>query len=157
MSDYPDVKTLKLISTNVELQGCIKNWCEEKKIHFEWTRSEMSSDKTPILKKSFDWLPYSVQVFLWLLKYLFERWSLRGVGVNEWKKEKSEITFISYLYNLHPDSYQKGYFGSDYWADLPQALSSNNLRSKWLHIYIKNSMTPSASSAANLVKKVELK
>ena len=31
VSDYPDVKTLKLISTNVELQGCIKNWCEEKK------------------------------------------------------------------------------------------------------------------------------
>ena len=70
-------------------------------------------------------------------------------------KEKSEITFISYLYNLHPDSYQKGCFGSDYWADLPQALSSNNLRSKWLHIYIKF-YDALRESAAVLLKRLNL-
>ena len=70
-------------------------------------------------------------------------------------EKEIEITF-TYLYNLHPDSYQKGYFGSDYWADLHQDLSSKNLRSKCLHIYIKNSMTPSASSAAVLLKRLNL-
>ncbi|MDG1157461.1 MAG: hypothetical protein P8M81_07705 [Litorivicinaceae bacterium] len=42
---YPSIKTLKLISANVEIQSCIKKWCQEKNIHFEWKQSNRSSVK----------------------------------------------------------------------------------------------------------------
>ena len=89
---------------------------------------------------------------LWLFKYLIDRWPLRGVGMEEWKNGTSQITFVSYLFNLHPKAAQLGRFGSAYWTELPKILDEEKIQSSWLHTYVKNSVVPNATAAQELLQ-----
>ena len=83
---------------------------------------------------------------------MVERWPLRGVGFKEWERGTSQITFISYLFNLQPKAARLGQFKSNYWTELPNVLDEDKIRSSWLHTYVKNSIVPNAKSAAKLIQ-----
>ena len=147
-----NIKYIELVSANHELQECLKNWCEAKKISFEWWQLPVEAKPDSLLKKTINQLPYTIQAWLWLLKYLLDRWTLRGVGVEEWRKTKSRITFVSYFFNLQSKAAQAGRFESDYWTKLPSILGEKNTLSNWLHLYVKSPIAPNANSAANILR-----
>lgn len=154
---YQNIKSIKLVSPSLELQECLKNWCRTKGIFFKCHQLVPKTEAKSALKRVFDRLPHTTQAVLWLLKYLIDRWSLRGVGVEEWKRGTSQITFVSYLFNLHPKAAQLGRFESNYWTELPKILDEEKIQSSWLHTYVKNSVAPNAKAARELLQSFNAK
>lgn len=152
VANVPKITSIKLFSSNQELQVCLEKWCEIQNICFESKRMPFKAESRIGLKRIFELLPYTMQAGVWLLKYLIDNWPLRGVGVEEWNTAKSQITFVSYFFNLQRNAAQTGHFESEYWTKLPYALSKEKIRSAWLHRYVKNSIAPTAKSAAKLIR-----
>jgi surface carbohydrate biosynthesis protein (TIGR04326 family) len=73
--------------------------------------------------------------------------------VKEWRKTDATTTFVSYLFNLVPESSNKGQYESLYWTTLTDLLHKNQHSSNWLHIYVKDSLLPSAKKASKLIKR----
>jgi surface carbohydrate biosynthesis protein (TIGR04326 family) len=151
-ADFHGIKSMKLISANPELHECLKKWCKAKGIRFECHQLANKTKAIPALKQVFNRLPHTIKAVFWLLKYLIDRWPLRGTGIEDWKKVTTAITFISYLFNLQPKAARVGRFESNYWTELPNVLDKEKIQSSWLHIYVKNSVTPNAKSAAKLLQ-----
>ena len=147
-----NIKYIELVSANHELRECLKNWCEAKTINFEWRQLPVEAKPVSLLKKTINQLPYTIQAWLWLIKYLLDRWTLRGVGVEEWRKTKSQITFVSYFFNLQSKAAQAGRFESDYWTKLPSILDKKKTLSSWLHLYVRSPIAPTANSAASILR-----
>ena len=84
---------------------------------------------------------------------LIRRWPLKGVGLEKWKSTTGRITFVSYFFNLVPESAVKGEYGSRYWGHLPDSLIQENISTNWLHIYVKDSVCPSVKHATKLIQK----
>ena len=148
----PQIKSIKLVTAESELQDCLKKWCHEKKIHFECQKTEYEIDTNTGFRKLLNYFPHIIQAVVWLLKYLFDRWSLCGVGIDAWKKGSSGITFISYLFNLKSKAIRAGRFDSNYWTELSHVLDKQEVRSNWLHLYVKNTTLPTAKSAKKLLQ-----
>lgn len=151
--NFSSIKSLKLVSANQALHKCLRKWCKSKNISFEAQRLPSEIESKDVIKRIINWLPHTIQAGLWLLKYLIERWPLRGVGLYKWKNAVSRSTFISYFFNLNPQSAKQGRFESLYWTTLPSTLNDQRVNSSWLHIYVKNSVVPTAMSARKLISK----
>ena len=91
--------------------------------------------------------------------YLLSNWPLKGTGsLKEWRKTKATSTFVSYLFNLAPESATKqGRYESRYWTTLTDLMNDNHYSTNWLHIYIQDSILPSAKKARDLIKRFNYK
>lgn len=147
------IKHVKLASANQALQRSIRKWCKPRNICFESHQLSSKNKPKTALKQNINWIPHTIKAGLWLVKYLIERWALRGVGIDEWKNSVSKSTFISYFFNFCPKAAKDGRFESFYWATLPAVLDDQNVSTSWLHIYVKNSVVPNAMSARKLILK----
>lgn len=148
----PTIKSVMLVSSNQELQKFLRKWCKTKNIRFESQRLQTRGEPKTILKQVFERLPHVAQAGAWLLKYLIYRWPLRGIGVEEWRKSRSKVTFVSYFFNLQSTAVRSGRFGSEYWTKLPNVLNKTKIRSSWLHLYVKGPTAPTAKSAADFLQ-----
>lgn len=147
----PNIKSINLASDNDELIKCLEDWCDVKNIHFECQCLPANSEPQRWIEIFFYRLPYVIQATIWLLKHLINCWPLCGVGVENWQKHKPQLTLVSYFFNLRPEAARKGRFDSYYWTKLPYVLGQKKIRTSWLHIYVKNSVSTTASSAAKLL------
>ena len=80
-----------------------------------------------------------------------------GVGLKEWQNTSATTTFISYLFNLEPESLKKGSYKSNYWTSLTNLMHDKKYPSNWIHIYIKDTLVPNAIIARSLIKKFNAK
>ena len=150
---FPVIESVKLVSANDALHQCLEKWCKTKEICFESQRLPIKrAERKTVISQIFNKLPNTIQAGTWLLRYLIDRWSLRGVGVEEWKKAKTQVTFVSYLFNLQTSAARAGRFESEYWTRLPYALDEENICSSWMHLYVKSPTVPTAESAAKLLR-----
>jgi len=151
---YSNISSIRLVSSNKALGDALRLWCDLRDINFESRPSSSAPAKQRSVKRRiFDCIPYTLQAGVWLLKYLVERWPLRGIGVDKWGQSLGKTTFISYFFNLLPEAIQEGRFEDRYWTRLPQVLDEKGIDSCWLHIYVKSSVVPNARSAANLLSR----
>lgn len=153
VKNNPEIKSIKLVSANHELIKCLKDWSEAKKVLFEFQALPSGEKSKSRLRLIFNRLPHAIQAGVWLLRYLIDRWPLRGVGVDKWRKTTSRVSFISYFFNLDPKAAAEGCFESHYWTKIPPALCAMNLKTAWLHIFVKNPVVPSAGAARKLIQK----
>ena len=147
---------VRLVSANAPLAQCIKAWCMNSGISFEWQSLPVKSEQitqVSLLRGIYQSLPCGLKAFIWLINYLSHRWPLKGVGIQDWCKSKGEVTFFSYLFNLVPDAVNVGKYECRYWAHLPDALQSANCKTNWLHIYVEDPLIPNASKAATVIKR----
>ena len=151
------IKSLTLISAKPELGDCLKNWCQERNIDFDWRKLPQKTNRHLRIRAIFYKLPHIIQAFAWILKYVVERWPLRNIGVEDWRRGKNKLTLISYLFNLQTqEEGGEARFESNYWTKLPNALHRKKIHINWLHVFIKNPVTPSAKSAAKLIHDLNL-
>jgi surface carbohydrate biosynthesis protein (TIGR04326 family) len=143
---------IKLLTANDELAMSISLLAERLQIDFECEKEQTSKSNKSLAKKVFHTLPNIIKSPIWLVFYLISNWPLKGVGVKEWRKTKATSTFVSYLFNLVPESTKKGQYESRYWTSLTNLMDDNQHSSNWLHIYIKDSQLPSAKKARGLIQ-----
>jgi len=140
---------IKLCSGNAQLAESLRDYCNSLNIGFEWKRIEIPGIK--IWSRLRQIVPGSFRALLWLAFYVVEKWPLRGIGVDDWKKSDARITFFSYLLNLTPRSLEGGIFESEYWANLPAEIRQKGIKTNWLHINTKNFQINSSRKATKLV------
>lgn len=138
---------IALASSNQQLAECLRGWCEKTGVAFEWQR--LPATKPPLSwgRRVYASLPAAMQAWVWLLKYLLERWPLRGVGLQTWRQAKGRTTFVSYSANCVPEAVQQGRYESRYWAHLPDVLNQAARPTNWLHLYAKDGLLPTAKHA----------
>lgn len=142
------LECVTLASDNVELSECLSAWCENSGIDFHWLRLPVQTTMLSHARHVFISLPLVMQAWLWLLKYLWERWPLRGVGFLHWQKSSGRISFVSYFDNCFHDAAQQGIYSNRYWAHLPDVLGEQAVPSNWLHLYVKDDTFPTPMQAA---------
>lgn len=153
-SDWASNKTfdsVTLVSTNQALADCLSLWCEKSGAAFKWEQLAKQTVSSSFIRRAYALLPSAMQALIFLMRYLMDRWPLRGVGLNEWRNSAGQITFVSYLFNLEPEAAKTGRYESLYWAHLPQVLKSDGCNTNWLHIYTKSELLPDARKAADII------
>jgi len=146
-----NISSIKLVSSNKALTDALSRWCDLKNINFQSQPLSVVVKKRQFRKRILDSFPHALLMAVWLLKYLVERWPLRGVGVDKWRQSSGRITFISYLFNLVPKAIQAGRLEDLYWTCLPKVLDEKDIDSCWLYVYVKSPAVPDARSAARLL------
>lgn len=142
-----------LASANQSLAEGMRSWCANMGFKFEWQRMPDKTEKLSWTKRLHKFLPHPLQALIWLVRYLAHRWSLRGVGLREWRETEGRATFVSYLDNLVPDAAKDGRFESRYWAHLPDDLQHEGCKTNWLHLYVKDASLPTTGKAADAIRK----
>ncbi len=146
-----------LASDDARLAKCIRLWCSDSGLKFEWQRLKVSrAEPKTFLKRCYHRFPYSFQALFSLGYYLFHRWPLRDSGRKAWRETTGQLTFISYFFNLDPDAAKEGCFKSRYWAHLPDNLQQEGVHTNWLHLYVKDGLHPSAKKAAIALKQFNI-
>lgn len=141
-----------LVSANRALVKCVRSWCAGLGLAFEWRQISVKQVKLPWIRRIYELLPHPLRALIWLVRHLHRSWPLRGVGLSEWRGSKGRLTFMSYLFNLSPDSLKSGRFESSYWAHLPKELQREGIGTNWLHRYVKDSLLPCERLAAKALR-----
>jgi surface carbohydrate biosynthesis protein (TIGR04326 family) len=141
-----------LSTANQSLAECIRLWCTNLGVVFEWQRITKSIAPLSWVKRIYHEAPHTLQALAWLARYLIDRWQLRGVGLKEWQQSDGRITFFSYLFNLVPDAAIQSRYKSRYWAHLPDALQQEACKTNWLHLYVKDELLPTSKQAADTIR-----
>jgi len=141
-----------LSTGNQPLAECIRLWCANLGVVFKWQRVAKLQAPLSWVKRIYYAAPLTLQALAWLVRYLIDRWPLRGVGLKEWKQTDGRITFVSYLFNLVHDADKQSHYQSDYWAHLPDALQQEACKTNWLHLYFKNALLPTSKQAADTIR-----
>lgn len=141
-----------LVSTNQPLAKCLRTWCEKAGVAFQWRRFHRPIAPLSWARRTYAVLPVVLQAWVWLLKYLLERWPLRGAGLQPWRQASGEVVFVSYLFNLVPEAANAGRYESRYWGHLPEVLQHEVCKTNWLHMYIKDELLPNAKKAAKIIR-----
>lgn len=143
-----------LESRNECLAESLRLWCKKSGVKFRWQRDfpQQSKNFRSRLRLCYDNLPAVFRAGIWFVRHIFDRWPLRGCGVEQWKLSNANICFVSYLFNLDSIALTKGRFESRYWTRLPALLGTDGCRTNWLHIFIKNPIIPDAKKASSVLK-----
>lgn len=148
-----EIRRLELVSLNRILASVLKKGCHENGIDFAWREMESNAMQAGSRTRAvFRRLPRPLQAFLWLLHRAWTRWPLRGAGVEAWRNSPAKVAFVSYLFNLVPEAAAAGRFESRYWAHLPELLRQNKIETRWLHLWVKDSVSPTAAKARCLIE-----
>ena len=154
-----NIEYLVLHSSNKNLLETLKDWCNQNNINFKGYLYKLkNSSKNNNLQKSiFKKIPKFLQSILWLLFYLKNRWSQRGVGLNEWLNSKSKITFVSYLVNLNYKKINKGDYESHFWGALPDKLKLNGIKTNWLHLWVESDNLKTSKDVIDSINRINSK
>lgn len=145
------LSNLELVTSNAKLAECVSLWCKSKTIKFKWVKIDKEKKEIRLIRNVYNNLPGSIQALVWFFIYVFQARNLRRVGIKEWQNSCANITFISYLFNLEPNSVKDGNYKCRFWGELPERLNQNGIRTNWLHIYLKDSILPNSQMAADAV------
>lgn len=141
-----------LVTANQPLAECMRVWCASLGVTFDWKRIASPSVHPTWLKRVYLTAPHAMQALLWLPRYLIDRWPLRGVGLQEWRETKGQVSFVSYLFNLNAVAVKEGRFESQYWAHFPDDLQKEGCKTNWLHLYVKDALLPNSKRAADVIR-----
>lgn len=150
------VKSVVLVSADIRLAQCMRLWFSNAGIRFEWQSIKGGASSKRSLKSLHRLLPHFLQALISLSRYLIDRWPLKGVGLKEWRETTGQVTFISYLFNLVPESVKKSCFESHYWAHLPVQLQKDGCQTNWLHLYVKDAVLPTSKIAAQIIRQFNI-
>ena len=142
------INRVVLHSSNQALAKCIRLWCTDLGVGFEWRRKPKRSPNFSLVKRAYQASPHMLKAIVKFILYFVDHWPLRGIGLKEWQQTEGQVTFFTYLLNLEPKSTNEGRFESLYWDILPAELQKNYCKTNWLHIYIEDPLHPTTRIAA---------
>lgn len=145
--------SINLISSNKALAKSFELLASKLKIKFYFKFTPPIINQKKIVRRVYDFFPHIAKAPIFLIRHVFDRWELKGHCIDNWRKSEASLSFISYFAYLDINHEIKQQFKSDYWTTLPNLLEKQNLKSNWLHIYVKSNDFPSAVSAKKQIEK----
>lgn len=126
------IESLEIVSKNEHLIKFFKIFCEIHNIQF--VNRYKSFNLIEYIKQKR--LIVFIRTIYWVFKYFIKNFKIVISKSKMWKNSKSEITIISYLFNFNIKAFNENKFESCYWGTLPNILSTNGLKTRWLHLYV---------------------
>ena len=129
----------------------IQEWCLNNEI--KHTLIPIKRIRKPFfIRRIYNTFPQFIHATVFLIKYLVKHFPMRHSD-NRIQSEDNDISFISYFFNLDSSYSNRGIFYTRYWTLLHNVLTNSNSSYKvnWLHIFLKNDVTPTAKKAVSLV------
>jgi surface carbohydrate biosynthesis protein (TIGR04326 family) len=145
------ISSIVLSTANQPLAECIRLWCMSFGVDFK--QQQVAQPQVPLswVKRVYQATPNTLQALAWLVKYLIDRWPLKGVGIKEWRQTHGHVTFFSYSANWVPAATKQGRYESRYWAHLSDTLQREGLNTNWLHLYVKDESSPTPQKVAETI------
>lgn len=141
-----------LVSSNKLLAKSLREWSKSRGIKFKYTQMNSKKKIAGYLIRIYALLPNVLKTLVWLINYLITRLPLRGVGLRQWERASSQLTLISYIFKISNKAADNGHFESPYWGNFSEVLSGHNIKTKWLHLYVRNSTCKTSKEAANILR-----
>ena len=139
------------------VQKAVKKWCVDSGIEYVIntsgdTGSGLSS------RRLFSALPYTLQAFSSVFYHVVSRWVARSLcHPKDEVANNSQISFISYFFNLDKSAIEGGQFFSRYWTALHDQLDHGHNKFNWLHLFVKSKDIPNVGQAAEFINKFNAK
>jgi surface carbohydrate biosynthesis protein (TIGR04326 family) len=147
-------KSITLVSDDQVLVATIRKWCGNAGLIFQLHHVSAKANPISFAKKIFRVLPYPLQGLIFLLRYIKQRWPLRGNAAHIYKDSTVDITFVDYLLiNLNSQDASQGRFCSNYWTYLVNILQGDGVKANWIHHYVPLLLSQSARQVRNLIDK----
>ena len=151
--NHHKVKHIQLVTENSDLVEVLKEWCDRIGVHLNCIHQKVQSkSKKTFIRELYKRIPIRAQAFVWLFHRLVSHWPLAGAGVAQWQQSHATTLFASYFFNLVPEAAEHGKFESRYWGRLSDSLVEHDLHTRWLHIWVKDKVAPSAKVAKQLIE-----
>jgi len=139
------------VSDNRKVGRCLKRWCEEKGVTFEWRRTEAGGGLRDCKKRIFEELPSGLKAPLWLFRKWLSTNGLNQIEKRSWLNFHGDITIVSYFVGKRGGTPGEAGYTDMYWGSLPKTLKSRNVKIKWLYIYAREAFRGSNREAAEAI------
>ena len=145
----PKITRIVMFTSNNRLGDVISGWCQHNSLPFS-----LNLEKRPkavdgsLLRHLYFRSPKIVQGAFRFVSLIIQNWSLKGIGVKEWKNTRNVVTFFSYSRGLSATDE----IVSPYWGRLPNRLQEEKISINWLHIYTKDKLLTKSNDAAKQAK-----
>jgi len=139
-----------LVSPDQTIATTLESLCRNSTIQFEWRRLKRSGNRISISKRIIRSIPLPVQAFLYLFRYIAERWRLKKPTDSKADIFKARVSFFDYLIHLNKTAFKTGRFASNYWTDLVNILGQTCTGVNWFHIYVSHPDVKTTGEALEL-------
>jgi len=144
--------TLRLVSGDRTLADAVKKCAKSKGIHFQWDKV-IKSNHGNSLKSLYQRLPAILKAFVYFIRHIINRWSLKKSQTNKWFSGENSIFFFSYFVHLNAQSCEKGKFYSHQWEILPNKLYREGKRLNFIHHFLYSPDVPDTKTGMRWVTK----
>tara|TARA_B100001057_G_scaffold80535_1_gene75774 strand:- start:7465 stop:9210 length:1746 start_codon:yes stop_codon:yes gene_type:complete len=148
--DLNKPKKIYFKSLNKDIFKIINSICYDEKI--EILVGSISNSKTK--KNHYKYLPSFFRALTWLTRIFLLESPLRIIKKKKLIPLKSDLFICSYFSHLNIKDNFSGEFNSGIWGELPNLLKRNNIKSNWIHHYIKSKVTPSFFKAQRIINQI---
>ena len=148
--DQNKPKKIYFKSLNKGIFKIINSICYDEKI--EILVGSISNCKTK--KNYYKDLPSFFIALIWLTRIFLLESPLRIIKNKKLIPLKSDLFICSYFSHLNIKDNFSGEFNSGIWGELPSLLKRYNIKSNWIHHYIKSKITPSFFKAQRIINQI---
>ena len=151
-NQFQALKSIQLVSNNKKLIISLKEFAELKGYKFSST-TPPSIVSWYSFKPFYRRLPYTLQAFLYLFKYLKSFYTLQRINqkVNNFS-DQNQVSFIDILVHLDKDAISSGNFKSNYWTRIIEVLESTGIKTNWVHLFYEHDSVKTPTFARELLK-----
>ena len=136
-----DLKQLAYVGAQKSVAESLLKLCQKHNLEFHWEKIPHRNDHST-LRKIWIKLPNPIRSQIWLLKYLWQHWTLRRLKKPKWFKGSKAVFIFSYFAHLDKDSCELGKYSSRQWEALPDLLRSMGNMVNWAHIFLISKIVP---------------
>ncbi len=154
-----DFTNIVLISENKLIIPSISSIARKYNCNFKYIKIKSNRKTKANIKiryRLYSILPPLLKSLSWLIRYIYIKKDLIGIGKEKFINFESQFLFVSYLFNIDPKSYRQDQFFSNYWTDLPQKLIDQGIAISWLHLYVPGKEIPNSKEAAVAINKFNI-
>ena len=137
------INSIKIFSKNINIKTLFNSPNQNIKFFAKYFNPNFLKKKLPHLFNA---------LFFYIKQYFNKNLYKRSSSRNFFDK-KNSILFISYFIHLDLNKSKKGLFHSNQWGILPEFLKSNNIKSNWLHHFLKSDSSKSIEEGRKLISK----
>ena len=151
------ITTIEIKVSNRNVRKTIKQWSIDNKINHKVYNIKNKNSQNAI-NYFYNLVPNFIQAGISFFRYIYEYSVIKKNKeiVSSSSNSHGNITFFSYFFNLDKDSAAKSHFYTRYWTTLHDLIYERKQNINWMHIFIKNDVTPSFHDALKLVSQFNL-
>lgn len=146
-------KFIVLVTGKKSLETIVQHFCRSKGIGYEFRQAGVDR-KSRTRRRLFQLLPQSWRAFAYLAWYVLNAFPLLFLRRKPACMPAGQVTFIDVLTHLDKRTVSTGSFFSNYWTDLVGKLSEWKINSNWLHLFFRQSATPSFAKARHQINRL---